>query len=369
MSPKPLATCAVAVGLVAQVLAGAAVAGRGPDRLDRFRALAAAHLATAQITNEPTEGYREIYTLLDEEIVESLASGGVFASVEFLQDRVDAFSEAWGATVVRLMRAGGLLVGAFQLTDGTTGNSVRVYGRLGAAGRGELLPRTMLGGPPGGPGGEPALLTTLSREGRPSLHPLPPVEGRIPQFVVAWEGGPSGLGTRSLRIDHARQHGDGVRVAWSTADLHPEGLVVRRWSVRGGEIRIQYELHYPGWAPGCEGQTEQEDVYRLGPGGAFARVARRQVNAWHRDFRRSVSRVLAAIEAGDTAALAGLVPDAALRGQLSRTLREEPACDARESAPPERVSVAARSDAGPWQLVFQRGAGGWRLVRASPVLQ
>jgi hypothetical protein len=157
-------------------------------------------------------------------------------------------------------------------------------------------------------------------------------------------------------------------MVWSTADLFPDGLHARRWAVREREVRVQYELQYPGWTPGCEGQTEQEDVYRLGPDATVTRVARRQVNAWHREFRLAVGRVMAALaEAGQ--ALDGLVPDPAVRRALPRALEIEPACDAREPGTPERVSVAARDAARPWQLVFQRAPSGWRLVRAAPVLQ
>lgn len=320
------------------------------DRLDRFRALAAARLGAAEIAGDPAgdETYREIYTLLDEEIVESLSSGSVFASVAFLQDRLDGFSEVWGATVVRMMRTGPLTVGAFVLSDGPAGNSVRVYGRLRD---------------------EPALLATLSREGRPFLYPLP-AAGTASQFLVAWEGAPSMHGTRPLRLEIVRHDGDGVRVVWSLATAFPDGLFVRRWGVRGSEIRVQYEVRYPGWTPGCEGQTEQEDVYRLAPGAAtFARVARSDLNAWHRDFRRSVARLFSAIIADDRQTLTGLVPDPKLRSQLPRSLRAEPACDAAEGQSPDRVSTAATADRGPWQLLWERRGTTWRLVQAAPVVQ
>ena len=87
----------------------ALAADRG-DRLDRFRELAASRLGLVQIldTDDPAEAFREIYALLDDEIVESLASGGPFASVEFLQDRLDTFAEAWGGASLRLVRSHGL---------------------------------------------------------------------------------------------------------------------------------------------------------------------------------------------------------------------------------------------------------------------
>jgi hypothetical protein len=327
-------------------LVGAASAG-AVDRLDRFRALAAEHFATGMFGDEAADAYREAYALLDDEIVESLTAGGVFASLGFLQDRLDAFGEVWGGTVVRLVRAGDFLAGAFQLAGTAAGNSVRVYGQLA---------------------GEAALLTTLAREGRPTVHVVPARERAAAQFAITWEGTPTGRGTRPLRIDLARQHGDGVRVVWSTAKLFADGLFARNWSVRGTEIRVRYELRYPGWTPGCDGQTEQEDAYRVDAAAIVSRVSSRPVNPWHREFRVAVARLFDAVAAGDAGTLAALVPDAGTRARLPRSLAPEPACDAPEAGH-QRVSVAARDAARPWQLVFQREPGGWRLVHAAPVLQ
>jgi hypothetical protein len=355
--------------------ATSAPAGAGaPDRLERFRAVAVAHLGALQMGDDTvaSEAYREIYTLLDEEIVDNLSSGGPFASVEFLQDRLDAFTEAWGTTAASVTRSGRLTAVAVQLTEAPVGNSVRIYGslpRMEGAGRGPGGPPRG-GGAPGGEGADTALLTTLTRDGRPALYTLPPAGGGAAQFVVAWEGAASGRGTRALRIDHVRQQGADVRVMWSTADTFPDGLLARRYSVRGAEIRIRYEVRYPGWTPGCEGQTEEEEIYRLAPGAPkFARVARQDVNAWHRNFRRSVSRFFSALSAGDRIALSGLVPDPTVRARLPRTLTAEPACDAAEGANPEQVSVAASGADGPWELTWHRTGSRWRLVHATPVIQ
>lgn len=339
---------ALVVGLAVLAGAGPADAGRG-DRLDRFRELAASRLGLAQILDDdaPAEAFREIYALLDDEIVESLASGGPFASLEFLQDRLDTFGETWGGAALRLVRAGGLLVGAFTLDERSAANSVRVYGPLR---------------------GEQALLTALYREGRPSVHGLP--GGRdAAAFLVAWEGPPSGWGTRPLRVELLRREADGVRVAWSTVPLFGDGLRARSWSVRGGELRIRYEVRYPGWAPGCAGQTEHEDVYRIVGPGTVARVARQEHDAWHRDLHAVVERLLDALAAGDQTTLIALVPDRALRSRLPATLRSEPTCDAREGAAGEAVSVAAAADRQPWALTFRRAGAGWRLTAATRVLQ
>jgi hypothetical protein len=337
------------VGLA--VLGGAgpvAAADRG-DRLDRFRELAASRLGLAQIleADAPDETFREIYAVLDDEIVESLTAGGPFASLGFLQDRLDSFAEVWGGATLRLVRAGGLLVGAFVLDERSAANSVRVYGRLAADG--------------------PALLSAVYREGRPTVHVLP--GGRDGAFVVAWEGSPSGWGTRPLRVDLLRRDGDGVRVAWSTAELFGEGLLVRSWSVRGADVRIRYEVRYPGWTPGCAGQTEQEDVYRLAPAASVVRVVRQEYNAWHRDLHVAVRRLVSALETRDEVALNTLVPDRGLRTQLPATLRPEPACDARDGVGGEAVSVAAAADHKPWTLTFRRTGTRWRLTGAARVLQ
>ena len=57
------------------------------DRLERFRQLAASRLSTLELSGlEPSaEVFRELYALLDEEVLDSLEAGGVFASDGFLQ--------------------------------------------------------------------------------------------------------------------------------------------------------------------------------------------------------------------------------------------------------------------------------------------
>src|SRR5207248_2445187 len=192
-----------------------------------------------------------------------------------------------------------------------------------------------------------------------------------------------GRGTRPLRVDLVRAHADGVRVTWSTATLFPEGLYARAWAVRPGEIRLRYELHYPGWTPGCDGQTEQEDVYRLAPAqSTLTRVSRQQHNAWHRDLHAAVARLFAALAEGDEPSLAAIVPDAALRARLP-ALVPEPACDAADGVREtvrdrdgladgvrETVSIAATSaDRRPWSLTFRRAGVRWGLTAAAPVMQ
>lgn len=337
------------VAALAGVTIAAASAANPTDRLDRFRELAATQLGLTQLleAEPPADAYREIYALLDDEVVESLSSGGVFASIEFLQDRLDAFAEVWGGASLRLARVGDLLIGAFVLDERSAANSVRVYGSLR---------------------GESALLTVLYRVGRPSLSLLPATRDGA-GFVVAWEESPSGWGTRPLRLDVLRRDGDRVRVAWSSADVFTEGLLARSWSVRGNDLRVRYELRYPGWAPGCDGQTELEDVYRVGAGGMVTRVSRQEHNAWHRELGAVVERLVSALAARDEATLSALVPDRTLRSRLPAGLAFDPACDARETAGGDAVSVAAAADRHPWTLTFRRPGGRWRLTAAGPVLQ
>jgi hypothetical protein len=344
---RSAAVCAgVLVALALTVSAGAA-----PDRLERFRALASDRLSAAQILDADTaaDAYREAYALLDDEIVESLGSGGVFASTAFLQERLDAFSDAWGGAAVRLVRLGPLTIGVFQLGERATANSVRVYGRLRD---------------------EAALLTTMAREGRPTLYPLPSGPGGVVQFLVAWDGAHSARAARPLRLEVARQQSDGVRVVWSTADVYPDPLLARSYAVRATELRVRYELRYPGWVPGCEGQTEQEDVYRLSPAtGAYTRISHRQYEGWHRELRASAARLFAALADGDRRSVAGLVPDPRLRERLPKRLEAEPVCDAPIGPRAEQVSVAASDGQGsPWTLTFRRDGAQWRLTSASPVI-
>jgi len=243
-----------------------------------------------------------------------------------------------------------IVVGAFQWSDAPGANTVRVYGRFR---------------------GEPALLTTLSREGRPSVYPLAPAPGGAPQFLAAWEDAASGQGTRALRLDLVRHDGDGVRVVWSTAELFPGGLIARSYAARESELRVRYELRYPGWTPGCAIQTEAEDVFRLSPQtGVFVRTGTAHHDAWHRELHATSARLFGALAAGDRAALARLVPDGALRRRLPAGLAPEPACDAPEGGPvPRAVSVAATAGRVPWTLVFGRAADGWHLTHAAPVLE
>jgi hypothetical protein len=147
--------------------------------------------------------------------------------------------------------------------------------------------------------------------------------------------------------------------------------MARAYTVRGEEIRVRYELHYPGWIPGCEGQTEAEDVFvPARESGTIARRPGRQLNTWHRELRAAVAQVFDALAADDQGALARLVADTELRRRLPPALRPEPACDAADNATsPRTVSIAATAEQTPWALTFERAGSRWRLTAARPVLE
>src|SRR5262249_55142186 len=276
-SKRPMQKWLVGLALLgAATLAHERLRAAGPaGRLDPFRPLAR---APRRAGGSPA-GYPPPSAPLREGGVESLGAGGLYASPAFLQDRLDAFGEAWGATTVDVLRVGRFVVGAFQMSDVPGANTVRVYGKLG---------------------GEAALLTTLSREGRPTVYPWASGPGGAAQFVTAWDGPSTGQGLRPLRLDLIRQEGAGVPVACAPTALFPDGVMARAYLVRSDEIRIRYELRYPGWTPGCEGQTESEDLFRAAPEtGSLVRKSGRPLNGWHRELRATVAELFAALAAKD----------------------------------------------------------------------
>jgi hypothetical protein len=323
-----------------------APAGALPDRLAGVREL----VRTRRGAGEGGAAvYHDIYELLDGEVVENLASGGVFASEGFLRDRLRAFADVWGGADIDLVKAADVVVGAFRLAGAPEGASVRVYGRSR---------------------GEPTLLAAVHRDGTPSLHAMRSGPGGAPQLVVVWAGEPSPRGSVPLRAELVRVDRDSLRVVWSTVPMLGGEVHARRWAVRPQEISVRYELRYPGWVPGCDGQSEQEDLFRYSAERHTFALARRQLHRpWHRKLRATVERLFAALRDTDERTLSELVPDPRVRGRLPAALEPEAACDYGEGASPVVVSVAAvLPDARqPWALSFRRGASGWRLVGAAPV--
>lgn len=327
--------------------------GAGGDRLDRFRQLAASRLALVEreAPGPPGDQLQEVYALLDEELIENLNSGPLFASAEFLEERLEGFSDVWGGSVFRVLKLPGTLtVASFQLTPGGHGNSVRTYVRNG--GRFELG-RAVYG------------------SGAPMLFKLPPTRSGAGQFFLAWVGSPSGRGSSALRVELLRQEGGAVRLAWSTADLFPGELLATGFRVQGEGVTIRYELKYPGWKPGCEGQTEEEDLYQYVAARDRVILARRRtINGWHRELHSgAVSPLFHALAAGNQLALAQLVPDPAVRARLPRRLLPDQACDASDGPDSSHAVVAALApeERRVWDLRFGQRGSGWRLVAASPL--
>jgi len=342
-----LAFAGILASWLAIGLGGVSTGAAEADRLERFRQLAS-RLSVLDLSGSESaaELFREMYALLDDEILESLEAGSVFASKGFLQERLDAFNEAWGGSAFWILNlpTGDVKVGSFQLFPGAWGNSVRVYGRVG---------------------GRAQLLAAIHREGIPQVFAFPPAGIGQGQFLAVWVGPPSPRGTPVIQIELWRQEGDRLRAVWSTANLLGPDLYATAWEVRGQEISVRYEVRYPGWTPGCEGQTEQEDHYRYVPASETFLLARRRVhNGWHRELHATVDRLLAALEQRDQRMLSTLGLTQQLQRELPDRLEPEPACDILDGPSPQVVTVSATTpgDPRPWALRFQYTQNGWRLA-------
>lgn len=346
-----------ALTLLAVALAGSAVAAEPVDRLEHFKELAHRY---AEGSGPDMEGplLAELFGVVDEEVIENLRSGEPFASAPFIQERLEAFSDEWGGAAFTVAvptpsTKDAPMLGLFTLTRGEPRGSLRIYGRAS---------------------GKPSLLAAVTHEGSVEAHAWPSSRGVV-RFLASWLGAPTGRGSRSLHLElWQTRAGEGPVRVWSSDDAFPGGLQVRRFAVKGGEIVVRYEAQYPGWKPGCAGETEQEDVYRQ-PAGArgLALVRRRVMNGWHRELQRAVTRLFGALGAADRRTLVELVPDPALRARLPSDLRADPVCDERGAEAPAVVIVAATRERAespvPWSLSWRRGARGWRLEAASPVLE
>jgi hypothetical protein len=328
------------------------------DRLERFRELAARRLALVEETGGRLDAdvQDEIEALLDAEVLESLRSGGPFASLEFIRDRLEAFADAWGGASLRIAPAGaGFLVGRFILSAKGVGNSVRLYGRSDGA---------------------PALVEAWREDGVPEVFPWPsPRAGDTAGFLAAWSEAPTGWGSRPLRLTLWRVRGRALSATWRSAALYPGGLWASQLAVKGETVFIRYELRYPGWKPGCDVQSEQEDTYRAEPGtGRLKLSSRRLFNGWHRELQAAVTRFFAALDEHDTRGLARLVPAVGVREKLPAGLGPETACDVQNPDTPRVAQVAASAPGEngrrvPWTLWWGRAASGWRLTDAAPVLK
>lgn len=346
-----------ALTLLALALAGSAVAAEPVDRLAHFKELAPRYADGAESDIDGSL-LAELFGVVDEEVIENLRSGEPFASAPFIQDRLEAFSDEWGGAAFTVAvpapaTKDAPMLGLFTLTRGEARGSLRIYGRAS---------------------GKPSLLAAVTHEGTVEARAWPSSRGVV-RFLASWLGASTGRGTRALHLElWQTRAGEGAVRVWGSEDAFPGGLQVRRFAVKAGEIVVRYELEYPGWKPGCAGETEQEDVYRQ-PAGArgLALVRRRVMNAWHRELQRAVTRLFDALGAADRRTLVELVPDPALRARLPSDLRADPVCDERGAGAPGVVIVGAtRAGAQsrvPWSLSWRHRARGWRLEAASPVLE
>jgi hypothetical protein len=351
-----------APGLAAAWLAALALAApaEAQDRLERFRALGREQLVTAADSAERERVVGQLYELVDGEVLDSLRGGEPFASPVFIRERLDALMEAWGGATLRVIRvpgAGGrepLTIGLYTLSGPDGSGALRLYTGVG-------------------PGA--TLAAAATHGGQLDAQAWPAGADRTLRVLALWGGAPVGQGARPLHAElWAVAERAPVERAWTSAEEWPDGFWVSGWRTQPGELVIRYPARYPGWKPGCVGQTEQEDHYRLTAAGRLA-VARRQITgAWHRELGGAADRLFHALAAGDAAAVARLVPARAVRARLPATLVAEPVCETPPAGPRAPVAMAAtelREDGRrvPWALTWTREPAGWRLRAAKPVLE
>ena len=346
---------------VALLVGGTVAAPAGAqDRLERFRAVAREQLASATDAAERERAVGQLYELVDAEVLDSLRGEEPFSSLVFIRDRMDAMMEAWGGATLRALRVpaagrrGPITIGLYSLTGVEGSGSLRFFTGTGA-------------------GAELAGAST--HEGLLDAQVWPAGPDRVARVMALWSGPPAAEGVRSLRAElWESRDPDRVRLAWTTADQWPDGLWVSDWRTQPGELVFRYQPRYPGWKPGCAGQTEYEDRYRLAAAGGLA-LARRQVaNGWHRELGAAADRLFHALAADDATALARLVPARAVRARLPRALVAEPVCEQPPAGPRAGVTMAATEVRDgrrvPWLLSWARqGAAGWQVAGARPVLE
>jgi len=348
--------------LATGLLAGLAVCSpaSAEDRLERFRTVAREHLATTTPGPERARALGELYELVDAEVLDSLRGEEPFSSLVFLRERLDSMMEAWGGATLRVLRVpgsggrGALTVGLYSLGGEETSGSLRLYRGIGR---------------------DAALAASSTHEGLLDAQTWPAGPDRVARLLAAWSGPPGADGVQALRAElWEERERDQVRRAWSTASEWPDGLWVSDWRTQPGELVLRYQPRYPGWKPGCAGQTEHEDHYRLAASGALA-LARRQVrNGWHRELGAAADRLFRALAGDDARTLETLVPAPALRARLPRSLEPESVCEpGSPTGRPAVVTVAATELRDgrrvPWTLSWTRTSRGWQLAAARPVLQ
>src|SRR5262245_46706102 len=152
------------------------------DRLEQFREMVGAAQRTGAVVDLPA-----LYAVVDGEILENLRSGAPFAQPRFIQERLDAFGEAWGGGRFTLVPVGGApgptAVALYTVAGPAAGGSVRVFG-----------------------GAPSALLQAFEGPGVPEVSAWP---AGARQWLVAWRGAESGRGSQRLRLELWRPGADG----------------------------------------------------------------------------------------------------------------------------------------------------------------
>jgi hypothetical protein len=297
------------------------------------------------------EAIRDVYAILDEEIVENLNSEGPFASEAFIQERLDAFTERWGwghFAIWRLKALPSQLIASIQLTPNGMGSSVRAYARQA---------------------GRYTLAHVAQRDAVPIVTEMPGARSGVAHILVGWVGPPSGHGTSPLLLELVRLNGPGGRSVWSSQSLFPADLQVLEFRMERDGFVIRYPTQYPGRKPGCDGETDQVDRYRYDPTKEVLQLVTRTVmNGWHQDFHQHALRpLLDALNNRNEPTLGSLVPSAALRQRLPKGLAILPVCDeANPPLAPIEIRVLAEAPS-PQQtstlltLVFRKSPRGWLL--------
>src|SRR5215467_8022163 len=169
--------------LVALALVGGLRPAESVDRLDEFKSLARRYADAADADSAATL-LAELFSVVDDEVLDNVRSGGIFASPEFIQDRVKAFSDAWGGVAFAVTqptrRKGAPTLGLFAATRGELRGSLRIYGRSR---------------------GEPALLAASTHEGALEVREWPAGRGGAVQFLASWVGAPGGRASRALLVE------------------------------------------------------------------------------------------------------------------------------------------------------------------------
>jgi len=323
------------------------------DRLELFLELVRSRLTPPdrEETEQVREAIRDVYAILDEEILENLNSEGPFASEAFIQERLEGFTERWGWGRFVIWRPKALpsqFVASIQLTPNGGGSSIRAYARQG---------------------GRYTLAHVVQRDAVPIVAEMPAARSGVSHVLVGWVGPPSGRGTSPLLLELVRLDGQGGRSVWSSQSLFPSGLHVLEFQMEPDGFSIRYPGQYPGRKPGCEGETDHGDRYRYDSTREVLQLGARTVmNGWHQEFHQKALRpLLDALNSGNEPMLRSLVPSGALRQQLPPGLTALPVCDdaTPQSAPAEiRVSVeASGTQQVPMQLtlLFRKSQRGWLL--------